>query len=114
MFLLLRSEDSGPTDVMVHFGRDCFLSSDDTFAADRAALMLDRDFYYSERGSCSNGAFYLRPSAYPSRAPSLAPSSTPAYYSPSPSPAVGPTSPPRRQGYWYWSWGWPSWTWGSG
>ncbi|XP_034231598.1 uncharacterized protein LOC117639791 [Thrips palmi] len=34
--------------------RDCFLSSDDTFAADRAALMLDRDFYYSERGSCSN------------------------------------------------------------
>lgn len=34
---------------------DCFLSSDDTHAADRQALMLDRDFYYSERGTCSNG-----------------------------------------------------------
>ncbi|GLH14276.1 Uncharacterized protein GBIM_18648 [Gryllus bimaculatus] len=34
--------------------RDCFLSSDDTFAADRTALLIDRDFFYSERGTCSN------------------------------------------------------------
>ncbi|PSN46744.1 hypothetical protein C0J52_00892 [Blattella germanica] len=34
--------------------RDCFLSSDDTYAADRTALLVDRDFFYSERGSCSN------------------------------------------------------------
>ncbi|XP_068082053.1 uncharacterized protein [Anabrus simplex] len=33
---------------------DCFLSSDDTFAADRTALLIDRDFFYSERGTCSN------------------------------------------------------------
>ena len=37
--------------------RDCFLSSDDTFAADRTALLIDRDFFYSERGSCSNGRY---------------------------------------------------------
>ncbi|XP_021930316.1 uncharacterized protein LOC110834946 [Zootermopsis nevadensis] len=34
--------------------RDCFLSSDDTFAADKTALLADRDFFYSEHGSCSN------------------------------------------------------------
>nr|CAD7262146.1 unnamed protein product [Timema shepardi] len=34
--------------------RECFLSSDDTFAADRTALLVDRDFFYSERGTCSN------------------------------------------------------------
>ncbi|XP_047103996.1 uncharacterized protein LOC124722900 [Schistocerca piceifrons] len=34
--------------------RDCFLSSDDTFAADRSSLLMDRDFYYSEHGTCSN------------------------------------------------------------
>jgi hypothetical protein len=37
--------------------RDCFLSSDDTFAADKAALLSDRDFFFSERGSCSNGMY---------------------------------------------------------
>ena len=80
------------------FYRDCFLSSDDTFAADRAALMLDRDFYYSERGSCSNGAF--RPQ---SPRPSLSP-----LLPPPPRPSLSPHhEPPRRQGYWFWSWGWP-------
>ncbi|XP_033606986.1 uncharacterized protein LOC111863521 isoform X3 [Cryptotermes secundus] len=34
--------------------RDCFLSSDDTFAADKTALLSDKDFFYSEHGSCSN------------------------------------------------------------
>ncbi|XP_059489112.1 uncharacterized protein LOC132204551 isoform X2 [Neocloeon triangulifer] len=34
--------------------RECFLSSDDTFTADKTALLTDRDFFYSERGSCSN------------------------------------------------------------
>ncbi|CAB3367593.1 Hypothetical predicted protein [Cloeon dipterum] len=34
--------------------RECFLSSDDTFTADKNALLTDRDFFYSERGSCSN------------------------------------------------------------
>ncbi|XP_069693489.1 uncharacterized protein [Periplaneta americana] len=34
--------------------RECFLSSDDTFTADRTALLADRDFFYSEHGSCSN------------------------------------------------------------
>lgn len=37
--------------------KDCFLSSDDTFAADKTALLPDRDFFYSERGSCSNGQY---------------------------------------------------------
>ncbi|KAJ8885589.1 hypothetical protein PR048_011787 [Dryococelus australis] len=34
---------------------ECFLSSDDTFAAARASLLPDRAFFYSERGTCSNG-----------------------------------------------------------
>ncbi|KAG8232567.1 hypothetical protein J437_LFUL008705 [Ladona fulva] len=34
--------------------RECMLSSDDSFTADKAALIKDRDFFYSERGSCSN------------------------------------------------------------
>ncbi|XP_063218616.1 uncharacterized protein LOC134528880 [Bacillus rossius redtenbacheri] len=38
-----------------HLGRhECFLSSDDTFAATRASLLADRAFFYSERGACSN------------------------------------------------------------
>ncbi|XP_046406709.1 uncharacterized protein LOC124171575 isoform X1 [Ischnura elegans] len=38
-----------------HAGRrECMLSSDDSFTADKAALVKDRDFFYSERGSCSN------------------------------------------------------------
>jgi len=42
--------------------RECFLSSDDTFTADKNALVTDRDFFYSERGSCSNGnrAFFIK------------------------------------------------------
>jgi hypothetical protein len=40
--------------------RDCFLSSDDTFAADKTALLSDRDFFYSEHGSCSNGKYQHR------------------------------------------------------
>lgn len=94
-----------PSTVRVCCCRDCFLSSDDTFAADRAALMLDRDFYYSERGSCSNGAFYPvhpSPSPYPSPYPSMSPSPAPHHYD---------ANPPARRGYWYWQWGWP---WGSG
>jgi hypothetical protein len=40
--------------------RDCFLSSDDTFAADKSALLSDKDFFYSEHGSCSNGKYQHR------------------------------------------------------
>ena len=39
--------------------RECYLSSDDSFVADKNALINDRDFLYGEQSSCSNGIIYI-------------------------------------------------------